>query len=1301
MALRYSLLLCLICASAPGQDNKLQFRPIAAEYSPGLDRIVFVAESPNQLLIYHPGTNTSTTVNLPQAPLSLAVSPNGLFAAIGHANAISYVNLSTAAVDRSFPLPGPGGLYTLALGSEWLYVLTRNQTIHYSIRLSDGQVTPGAVFGSLVGGLRGRLNPAQTAIYHTEEGSGRLTRFDTSTGPITESVTGYEVFPCGGIWYSPDGSRIYNGCGFASQHAPNLPGEMGYLGTLDNVNRIKTLAESAAPGLVALVNNPQVLDNPDTDSMVRLFDAKTYRETGQLPLPSWSGNGGAYLPHGRWVFFNNAGTALYAVHQADGASGLLNDFAVQVTDLANQTPCGATFGQSAITVPSSGILRTVPISAPSPCVHRATTSTPWLQVIAGGFGAGNGTLRIHAHSNPAQTARTGLITMGNQTLTVTQDAASSTPVTVRQLSYQLVDAEYSRQLDRLVTVSTQPDELHIFQPSTGERVSVPLDRRPTAISVRPDGVFAAVAHNGAVSLVNLQTAKVERVYTGIRDAVDVVLTAEGFIYAMSAGQELFPINTASGSVSKVSSRGTRLRLHPAGKFLYTASSTSNLSRADIRQQPPTTSSVSRVNNSCGDVWMSDSGTRYYTACGGVYRYSELASEDGQDGGALVIDGSAYVSIANSSARGLTAALGGGTQNSGSVQLYRDDGLALLGRLSLSTYTDGATNYPVTGRLVFWNSDATRLVVVSQISATAGVLSDSMVDVVSPESVAGCAITLSNPSINISGAAMTGQVSVNAGSNCAWSALSNAPWIHITPNPITSSGTGAVPFSVQRNQSATPRTGTISINTLTFTIQQGAVPTVAIEPKQITIPANTTGGVGVGVFTSGPLVSWTATSSAAWLPITDGASGTGDRPVSMNYGPNTGPARTAIITVTSGAFSDTATITQEAGASTAGMRFVPVPPCRVVDTRGEPGLTAAFGPPVLAGGNQRSFPIPQGRCNIPGNATAYSLNVTVVPRGGLSYITLWPTGQPQPLVSTLNSFDGRIKANAAIVPAGTGGAVSAFVTDTTDVILDINGYFVPLDGTNFASTSALRTIVPCRVVDTRSAVGKNGGPSLNAGQTRSFLLRGSLPGCEFIPNDVVAYSVNITAIPKSGSLAYLSAWPTGLPQPVVSTLNAFTGTVVANAAIVPVGTGGEISIFVTDAADVVIDLNGYFQREGLSYYPLPPCRVLDTRNPNGTYGGPVLNAGSSRTFSATGSGCGIPSVAQAFSMNATVVPSAGLSYLTIWPAGAPQPFVSTLNAFDGSVTSNALSIRAGTGGSFSTFVTDTTHLIIDTSGYFAP
>jgi hypothetical protein len=67
-------------------------------------------------------------------------------------------------------------------------------------------------------------------------------------------------------------------------------------------------------------------------------------------------------------------------------------------------------------------------------------------------------------------------------------------------------------------------------------------------------------------------------------------------------------------------------------------------------------------------------------------------------------------------------------------------------------------------------------------------------------------------------------------------------------------------------------------------------------------------------------------------------------------------------------------------------------------------------------------------------------MTVVPSGPLGYLTTWPTGGTQPPVSTLNAVEGQVIANAAIVPAGTNGAVNVFVTNTTHVIIETNGYF---------------------------------------------------------------------------------------------------------------------------------------------------------------------------------------------------------------------------------------------------------------------
>jgi hypothetical protein len=75
------------------------------------------------------------------------------------------------------------------------------------------------------------------------------------------------------------------------------------------------------------------------------------------------------------------------------------------------------------------------------------------------------------------------------------------------------------------------------------------------------------------------------------------------------------------------------------------------------------------------------------------------------------------------------------------------------------------------------------------------------------------------------------------------------------------------------------------------------------------------------------------------------------------------------------------------------------------------------------------------------AQAYVLNATVVPVGPLSYLTLWPDPEQQPLVSTLNAIDAAITSNMAIVP-NIDGDTDGFAAGTTNLIIDLNSYFAP-------------------------------------------------------------------------------------------------------------------------------------------------------------------------------------------------------------------------------------------------------------------
>ena len=514
-----------------------------------------------------------------------------------------------------------------------------------------------------------------------------------------------------------------------------------------------------------------------------------------------------------------------------------------------------------------------------------------------------------------------------------------------------------------------------------------------------------------------------------------------------------------------------------------------------------------------------------------------------------------------------------------------------------------------------------------------------------------------------------------------SSVNGSAFSHSNPLVITSGG-----VNLLINATYTAVTGTGPGTATHFSVSAPSSATAGV-PIRFTVTALDAGNHTAAGYTDP--VRFTSTDPSAALPgdaqLTNGV---GTFPAALvNPGVQTITASDLLapgITGTSAGI----TVSQPG----AGLRFISMVPCRVVDTR-DNTKPAGFGPPSIAGQTSRSFTIPNGPCSgIPANAQAYSLNVTVVPHGELGYLTVWPAGQNKPLVSTLNSLDGQVKANAAIVGAGASGAISVFATDNTDVVLDINGYFMP---NSDSSGLGFYPVTPCRLVDTRP-----GAPStvltgrLAAGSTTTLPILSST--CN-LPSSAQAYSLNFTLVPPA-AVGYLTVWPTGVGRPVVSTLNDPTGTVEANAAIMPAGTGGSINVFVTNPTDLVVDVNGYFAPAGpgaLSLYTLPPCRVLDTRLPAGS--APFIGT---IDVDVLGSGCGGTGATEGYVFNATVVPQGFLGYLTLWPEGTIQPVVSTLNGYNGEVTSN-MAIVPTNNTQISAFADDETFLVLDLFGYFAP
>lgn len=610
---------------------------------------------------------------------------------------------------------------------------------------------------------------------------------------------------------------------------------------------------------------------------------------------------------------------------------------------------------------------------------------------------------------------------------------------------------------------------------------------------------------------------------------------------------------------------------------------------------------------------------------------------------------------------------------------------------------------------------------------------------------------------------TGTITITAASSCSWTASSAATWL-VLNGSTSGQGNGSISFSVQANGGA-QRSAYLTVQRQSLRIVQAGTGLSALtlnpvtgtgSSGQFTFTFSDTSGYSdisyVELYFSddgGEYVSGGAPQCevdlypAGYLWLTDGTgnqagplylnqpgqsisngqctvyssgtsvSGSGNQlsvTAHVDFSPSfAGTHRISAAGVTSGAGATQAIALGTWNVSplnnvSAALHFVPITPCRVIDTRNQD----AFSGTSLVGGAARDYTIPgsaninSSNCpgvSIPATALAYSMNVTVLPNKTLSFLTVYPKGRSRPNVSTLNSYDGRVKSTAAIVGADSTGTISFYATDDTELVVDVDGYFVSSADAGFTSDLAYYPVTPCRIADTRNANGPLGGPQLGYHGQRDFPILSS-PCAANIPASVKAYSINIAAVPAGGQpLIYLTAWPTGITQPVASVLNAVTGAITSNAVIVPAGTDANhsVSIYASNATDVVIDIDGYFAAPatgGLSLYAITPCRVLDTRNPTGAspFSGTIVT-------NFLNSSCSVPATAQAYVLGATVIPESSLSYLTLWSQGQTPPLESTLNADDQAVTSN-LAIIPST-GSVSAYASSSTYLILDIFGYFAP
>jgi hypothetical protein len=255
------------------------------------------------------------------------------------------------------------------------------------------------------------------------------------------------------------------------------------------------------------------------------------------------------------------------------------------------------------------------------------------------------------------------------------------------------------------------------------------------------------------------------------------------------------------------------------------------------------------------------------------------------------------------------------------------------------------------------------------------------------------------------------------------------------------------------------------------------------------------------------------------------------------------------------------------ADTTGSTYHPLAgPVRIVDSRIALGL-----PTKLTSGSPQSFGV-TGVGGVPAGATAITGNLTVTGQSAGGYVALTTTSESAPATSTLNFPVGDNRANGVTTPLGSGGTLwavyKATAGATTQLVFDVTGYFTAdATGTTYVS------LVPARILDTRSSVGLTGPFASHVARTFGVTGQGGVPAF------ASAITGNLTVTDQTAG-GYVALTTTATNNPSTSTINFPVADNRANGVTSPLGAGGSLSATYGAAAPgdttaLILDVTGFF------------------------------------------------------------------------------------------------------------------------------
>jgi hypothetical protein len=182
----------------------------------------------------------------------------------------------------------------------------------------------------------------------------------------------------------------------------------------------------------------------------------------------------------------------------------------------------------------------------------------------------------------------------------------------------------------------------------------------------------------------------------------------------------------------------------------------------------------------------------------------------------------------------------------------------------------------------------------------------------------CSVAVSNSPSSFAAAGGSGSATISASRDCTWSVTADSSWVSIT-GASQGQGEAVVPFSVAANPVPSARSASITVGSQRAALSQAAAPCTFSLSRTRDAVAAVGGALSVGVATLTGC-SWSASTSAPWLTIVAGQSGSASGTVGLSVAPNSGAARVATMNVA----GQTYTVNQDAAGGAPAPAPAPSP-----------------------------------------------------------------------------------------------------------------------------------------------------------------------------------------------------------------------------------------------------------------------------------------------------------------------------------------------------------------------------------------